>query len=140
MTLDIILGVLALAFAVLAAFLVPALIQLKKTAIQLEAFLKSTEESLLPLLKELKETTGRANQVVGNVESQVAKVDTLFDAAERIGYTVEGINILLRQKVDALASSVSIFSAGMKGAFDYIASRRGQREKKQDTPAGPHYY
>ncbi|MDH4099404.1 MAG: DUF948 domain-containing protein [Nitrospirota bacterium] len=139
MTIDILLGVIALAAVVLTLFLVPALIQLKNTAAQVEQFLDSTSRELGPLLVELKSTTDRLNSLAADIETKAAKVDVAFNAAEHVGYTVEGFNILLKEKVDTLSSSVIVLSAGLQGALQHVIGRFLKREQK-DIPKGPHYY
>lgn len=139
MALDIFLGVVALAVVALTLFLVPALIQLKNTASQLELFLKSTAQNLEPLLVELRKTTEKANMLTSDIEAKAARVDAAFRAVERVGHTVEGLNLLLRERVDSLSSTIMVVSAGAQGAVQYLAEHLLKREKK-DVPTGPHYY
>ena len=139
MNIDILLGIIALAVVALTIFLVPALIQLKNTAAQLEQFLSNTSQDLGPLLVELRSTTDRVNRLAADIENKAAKVDVAFNAVEHAGHTVEGFNILLKEKVDTLSSSVIVLSAGLQGALQYIVGRFSKRERK-DVPTGPHYY
>lgn len=139
MALDIFLGVVALAVVALTLFLVPALIQLKNTASQLELFLKSTSQNLEPLLLELRKTTEKANILTSDIEAKAARVDVAFKAVEHVGHTVEGLNHLLKERVDSLSSTIAVVSAGVRGAVLYFTEHLLKREKK-NAPAGPHYY
>lgn len=139
MALDIFLGVVALAVVALTLFLVPALIQLKNTASQLELFLKSTCQNLEPLLLELRRTTEKAHMLASDIEAKAARVDVALRAVESVGYTVEGFNLMLSKRVDSLSSTVMVVSAGARGAMQYLIGHLLKREKK-NAPAGPHYY
>jgi len=120
-------GIIAGVLIVLAAFLVPAILQITRTAKAAESFLKTTQESLNPLILKLNDTVDRANGVVSEVEESVHNVQQLTKAVGETGALLGEVNNLIRKAGMVLSVTTSGFGAGIKAALGVLT--KGAIEK-----------
>jgi uncharacterized protein YoxC len=113
----IISGVLIL----LLVFVVSAIVQIRRTAKSVEDFLKTTQESLNPLLKELRESVERANRVTAGLESSVNDVQHLSKAIGEAGSIINELNKLIRQSGLAFSIKTASLGVGIKTALNVLA-------------------
>ena len=120
-------GIIAGAVIVLVGFLVPAILQVTRTAKAAEQLLKTTEESLNPLILKLNETVERANRVVEEVELSIGNVQNLTKAIGETGAIVSDINNSVRSIQKFFWVTACGFGAGIKTAFSVLT--KGAVEK-----------
>ncbi len=113
--------IIVLIIAVLAAFLIPAILQIKKTAKAVEDFMKTTQESLNPLLSELRQTIEKTNRAAEGIEESVANVQRLTRSVGETGALIEEVNSLLRQTGVSCAVKTASVGVGIKTAFSVLA-------------------
>ncbi|RJQ49924.1 MAG: DUF948 domain-containing protein [Nitrospiraceae bacterium] len=120
-------GIIAGVLIVLAAFLVPAILQITRTAKAAESFLKSTQESLNPLILKLNETADRANRVTEGVEESVSNVQHLTKAIGETATIIEDVNRTIGRAGMFFSVTSSGLGAGIKAALGVLT--KGAVEK-----------
>lgn len=125
-------GIIAGAVIVLAAFLIPAILQITRTAKAAENFLKTTQESLNPLILRLNETVDGTNRVVSGVEESVNNVRHLTKAVGETGAIIADVNKLLRQAGAIISATTSSFGAGITTALGVLIKGIFQKKTSQE--------
>jgi uncharacterized protein YoxC len=113
-------GVIAGGFIILIAFLVPVILQIKRTAKAAEDFLQSTQDSLNPLLTRLQETVEKTNQVVAKLNESVSDVQQLTKAVGETGAIISDINSLVGKIQMFFSVTSSSLGAGIKTALSVL--------------------
>ncbi len=90
---------LVVLFLLLVCGMVPALLQLRRTARQAEDFLRVVELELRPALIELKEVIRNLNRASDQVAGGIEKVGGTLDAIQETGQTVRYANQLIQHIV-----------------------------------------
>ena len=101
--------------AVLVGFLVPALLQLRRTLATAERTLESTSKSVDLALAELTQTLGRVNKVAGELERGTQQLGSLFEAMHGLGDAVLKIKSSLGAVAAVGASIGPMFVAAVRG-------------------------
>lgn len=114
-------GVLSIALIVLVAFLIPTILQIRKTAKSIDNFLKITESSLNPLLSELRESIEKINRISERVEESVKNVQHFTKSIGEIGVLIDEVNNLLRQTGVSFAVKTASIGVGIKTALSVLA-------------------
>ncbi len=114
-------GVIAGAFIVLVTFLIPVILQIKRTAKAAEDFLLTTQASLNPLLKRLQETVEKTNQVASNLNESISNVQHLTKAVGETGAIIDDVNRLIRQIFSIISCTTSGLGVGIKTALGVLA-------------------
>lgn len=121
MSTQLFLGIITAALIILLAFLIPVILQIRKTAKSAENFFKVTRESLTPLLSELKESVERLNRVTGGVEDSIKNVQHLAKAIGEIGTLVDGLNNFVKQTGLSFSVKTASLGVGIKTALSVLA-------------------
>ena len=124
MIIEIELGIIVLSLVVLVLFLVPVLVQLRKTVEESERLLKSLNYDL-PLL--LKEATGSAqtlNRVTSDVREASERAKVLGQAIGSIGDTVNQIHGAIRSGATSLWLKTTGVIAGVRAAAQVLTKGR----------------
>ncbi len=132
MTEQLFLMVIAAVVVILLGFLIPVILQLRKTAKSAENFLKVTQESLTPLLSELKESAERLNKISEDIEDSVSNVRHLTNAVGEIGAMVDEVNNFVKQTGLSFSIKTASIGAGIKAALSFFAKgiiKTGGKEK-----------
>jgi len=132
MLIEIAVGVVALAAVVLLAFLVPMLIQLRKTAEETERLLRRLNEDLPVLFHEATQAARNMNQVAGDMREGAASARVLGEAMGEIGQTINHVHGLVRGKAGTLLMNLGGVLAGFRAAFDVL------KQKSQSLHQGGH--
>lgn len=114
-------GIIAGAVIVLVAFLIPAVLQITRTAKAAEEFLKTTLASLTPLIAKLNETVDKTNQVAAKLDQSISDVQHLTKAVGETGAIIGDINSFIRKIQTLLLVSTSSFGTGIKTALSVLA-------------------
>ncbi|HEY3198272.1 MAG TPA: DUF948 domain-containing protein [Nitrospirales bacterium] len=124
MIIEIELGIIVLSLLVLVLFLVPVLVQLRKTVEESERLLKTLNYDL-PLL--IKEATGSAqtfNRVSSDVREATERAKVLGQAIGSIGDTVNQIHGAIRNGAVSLWTNATGMIAGARAAAQVLIKGR----------------
>lgn len=124
-------GIIAGAFIVLVTFLIPVILQIKRTAKAAEDFLLTTQASLNPLLKRLQETVEKTNQVAANLNESISNVQHLTKAVGETGAIIDDVNRLIRQIETFISVTTSNLGVGIKTALGVLAQGIIKKENEK---------
>ena len=113
--------ILMLGLILMVIFWIPTILQIRKTAKSLEDFLKTTQETLHPLLLELKEGINRMNRTTEGIEESIKNVQRLTKSVGEIGAMIDGVNSLIRQTGVAFTVKAASTAVGIKTALSVLA-------------------
>ena len=117
-----------LAFAVLAAalvgYLIPVLIQLKKTLSSVDRLVEESEKELLPLLRDLGETASHVRHIATQADEAVKNLgsatSSIRGAAEKIGL----LGQVLEKRVIPRVAVISALAFGIKKGMEFLRKRK----------------
>jgi uncharacterized protein YoxC len=116
MQIDIVALFAAILLLIVVIYLVPMLIQVRNAAQRCDEFLREAQRDLLPMLRELRETTEHLNRAAGKVEDGVGKAAFLADSLEEVGESIHSVNSFLRHDVGRYAGNLASLWLGMRSA------------------------
>jgi uncharacterized protein YoxC len=123
----------AVAFAVLVAYLVPTLIQLKKTIAEADELLTRMNAELPLLLKEMRATSENLNALAEFTRDSVEHAAGFFHAIGSVGDTVQQVNDVVRRTSGTLAMNLaSVAVAGFKAISSVLKDRFHKEEGESD--------
>jgi uncharacterized protein YoxC len=108
---------------VLVCGMVPTFIQLRRTALQAEVFLKVVELELRPALIELKEVIRNLNRTSEQVTGGMEKVGGTLEAIQEVGQTVRIANDLVQQIVFPKLITGAAFMTGLRAGLRTLIAR-----------------
>ena len=114
-------GIITGAFIVLVTFLIPLILQIKRTAKAAEDFLQITQASLNPLLRKLQEAAEKTIQVTDKLDESISNVQHLTEAVGETGAIINHINTLITQISSFISGRTSSFGAGIRTALSVFA-------------------
>ncbi len=121
-------AVMAITLVVLAAFIIPAFVELRKTVIATREFLTSTETELKPIIKDLRETLADLRVLTEGTADKVEDVRTFMEAVGDTGRNLRTINTVIGSAAGLLGGA-SIWLNGAKVAgrliLERISKKRG---------------
>lgn len=117
-----------LAFALLAAalvgYLIPVLIQLKKTLSSVDRLVEESEKELLPLLRDLGETATHVRHIATQADEAVKNLGSatgsIRGAAEKIGL----LGQVLEKQVIPRVAVISALAFGVKKGIEFLRKRK----------------
>ncbi len=119
---------LVVLFLLLVCGMVPALLQLRRTARQAEDFLRVVELELRPALIDLKEVIRNLNRASDQVAGGIEKVGGALDAIQETGQTVRYANQLIKHIVfPKLITGVALMTGLRVGVRTLIVRLLGRR-------------
>lgn len=123
MIIEIAVGILAAGFLVLVAFLVPTLLQVRKTVAESGRLLARLNNELPSLLNEVREMTENVNGLAGQVREGVEHASVLLHAVGEVGDTVQQVHETVRGKSGKLLVNLASVVAGVKAASAVVKDR-----------------
>ncbi|MGH7433140.1 MAG: DUF948 domain-containing protein [Candidatus Methylomirabilales bacterium] len=114
---------LAVLLLVLVCGMVPAFIQIRRTALQAEMFLKVVELELRPALIELKEVIRNLNRASEQVTGGIDKVGGALEAIKETGETLGIANDLIQQIVFPKLITGAAFMTGLRAGLRTLIAR-----------------
>jgi len=121
----------AAAFAVLVGFLVPVLIQVRKTVAESEQLLAKMNADLPPLVGELRAVSQHVNQLTEQARDGVEHAAVLLHAVGEVGESVQQVHNVVRGSSGTLITNVASVLAGFKAATKVMRERYSKE-------GGPH--
>ncbi len=131
---DIVWILIGTSFAVLVAFFIPVLLQLRKTAKESELFFRQINAKVDPLLDEVTETASNCNTISGEMKHGVARASHLFNALGKVGDSVDTVHHLVRGNAFKMVINVASLLAGLRAATE--AMKKGTGANKEGGSNG----
>ena len=127
--------VIAVAFVVLVGYVVPTVIQIRKTVSQSEQLLSQMNDALPGILKEVRQTNKNIQAISMQAREGVERASVLMKAIGDVGQTVTQVHGVVRQRGLAVASNLVRVLLGMRAAAttikDRVQKEGGQMNGKQ---------
>ena len=130
MIMDLAVLLIAIAAIVLAAFIVPVIIEIKKTTVALREFVVNLDRELKPTLHELQGTVTEAKGLIAEVSARTGEIKGLTTALGETGQNLRGINKAIGSATGIIAGT-SVWAAGLKAAFSFILERLAKKRKEE---------
>ena len=116
----------AVAFAVLVGYLVPLLMQVRKTVAESEQLLSKMNTEVPALVAELRAMSQNLNEVTNQVREGTEHAAVLLHAVGEIGESVQQVHNVVRGSSGTLLSNVASVVAGLKAATHVVRERMRQ--------------
>ena len=113
----------AVVFAVLVGYLVPVLMQVRKTVAESEQLLAKMNTELPALVVELRAISQNLNNVTSQAREGVEHAAVLLHAVGEVGESVQHVHNVVRGSGGTLLSNVASMVAGVKAATQVVRER-----------------
>ncbi|MDA8164162.1 MAG: DUF948 domain-containing protein [Desulfobacteraceae bacterium] len=123
--LDFFLIVAALSLAGVAVALVPALLQLKRTARKTELLMDTLNRDISPLMRSLTLAAGTLENLTSLMNEQVERVDAFLDTVEDTGRVLHRTSEIIRKAIVPAAAEIGGLGAGIR-TFIHFFTRPGK--------------
>jgi len=124
----------AVAFALLVGYLVPVLIQVRKTVAESEQLLAKMNNDLPPLIGELRAMSHNVNDLTEQARRGVEHAAVLLHAVGEVGESVQHVHDVVKGSSGTLLTNMASVVAGFKAASQVMKERF--REKGGDHNGG----
>ena len=114
---------IALAFAVLVGYLVPVLIQVRKTVVESEQLLAKMNAEMPPLIVDLRAMSRNLNDLADQARGGVEHAAVLLHAVGEVGESVQHVHDAVRGSGGTLLTNVASMVAGFKAASQVVRER-----------------
>jgi uncharacterized protein YoxC len=113
---DILNLIILVVVIVIAAFLLPLIWQLKKTARETDALLHDLRRELIPSLQDFREITERINRASAKIETGSGHTENLLESLDEIFTSIRQVNRFFRQDACHLAENAACLIMGIRAA------------------------
>ncbi|HYM88833.1 MAG TPA: DUF948 domain-containing protein [Nitrospiraceae bacterium] len=113
----------AVAFALLVGFLVPVLIQVRKTVAESEQLLAKMNNDLPPLIGELRAVSHNVNDLTEQARMGIEHAAVLLHAVGEVGESVQHVHDVVKGSSGSMLSNVASVVAGFKAATKVMKER-----------------
>ena len=113
----------AVAFAVLVGYLVPVLIQVRKTVAESEQLLAKMNNDLPPLIGELRAMSHNVNDLTEQARGAVEHAAVLLHAVGEVGESVQYVHDVVKGSSGSMLTNVASVVAGFKAATQVMKER-----------------
>ena len=113
----------AVAFALLVGYLVPVLIQVRKTVAESEQLLAKMNHDLPPLIGELKAMSHNVNDLTEQARMGVEHAAVLLHAVGEVGESVQQVHNVVRGSSGSMLTNMASVVAGFKAATKVMKER-----------------
>ena len=111
------------AFALLVGFLVPVLIQVRKTVAESEQLLAKMNNDLPPLIGELRAMSHNVNDLTEQARIGVEHAAVLLHAVGEVGESVQHVHEVVKGSSGSMLTNVASVVAGLKAATKVVKVR-----------------
>ncbi|UVT16939.1 MAG: DUF948 domain-containing protein [Nitrospira sp.] len=116
----------AIAFVVLVGYLVPVLMQVRKTVAESEQLLSKMNVEVPALVAELRTMSQNLNDVTNQVRESTEHAAVLLHAVGEVGESVQQVHNIIRGSSGTLLTNVASMVAGFKAATQVVRERMRQ--------------
>ena len=134
---DLAVLIIAVAVVVLVAYLVPTILQVKRTVGQSERLLIRLNHELPGLLKDVKGTNENIRALTDQARVGVDRASTFLNAVGDVGQTVNQVHEAMRGKGGTVMVGLSSLLAGIKAVTSTMKNR--VRKESKDKEGGSSY-
>jgi len=120
-TSNILVAVLAVAIAAGILFLIPVLLELRRTVRTLNSVLKITEESLAPTLRELRTTLENLDRITGDISTVTDDVRVFSGSLRQVGKDVKELSGMVGLLGGGIGAKMAGLRAGVGAGVSYLA-------------------
>jgi uncharacterized protein YoxC len=113
----------AVAFALLVGYLVPVLIQVRKTVAESEQLLAKMNNDLPPLIGELRAMSHNVNDLTEQARIGVEHATVLLHAVGEVGESVQHVHEVVKGSSGSMLTNVASVVAGVKAATKVMKER-----------------
>ena len=113
----------AAAFALLVGYLVPVLIQVRKTVAESEQLLAKMNNDLPPLIGELRAMSHNVNDLTEQARIGVEHAAVLLHAVGEVGESVQHVHEVVKGSSGSMLTNVASVVAGMRVATKVVKER-----------------
>jgi len=113
----------AAAFALLVGFIVPVLIQVRKTVAESEQLLAKMNNDLPPLIGELRAVSHNVNDLTEQARTGVQHAAVLLHAVGEVGESVQQVHEVVKGSSGSMLTNVASVVAGLKAATKVVKER-----------------
>jgi len=113
----------AAAFAVLVGYIVPVLIQVRKTVAESEQLLAKMNNDLPPLIGELRAMSHNVNDLTEQARIGVEHAAVLLHAVGEVGESVQHVHEVVKGSSGSMLTNVASVVAGLKAATKVVKER-----------------
>ena len=113
---DILALIVVVAAVLVVAFLIPMMVQAKKTARQIDEFITLAQRDVLPMLRELREASERINRASAKVEQGVEQAEGLMQSVGEVGDSIHRANHFLQHDVGRYMGNAAGIWLGIRAA------------------------
>jgi uncharacterized protein YoxC len=113
----------AVAFALLVGFLVPMLIQVRKTVAESEQLLAKMNNDLPPLIGELRSLSHNVNDLTEQARMGVEHAAVLLHAVGEVGESVQHVHDVVKGSSGSMLTNMASVVAGFKAATKVMKER-----------------
>lgn len=114
---------LAVAFVVLVGYLVPVLIQIRKTVAESEQLMAKMNQDLPTVVAELRGVSQNLNELTSQARSGVEHAAVLLHAVGEVGESVQQVHSVVRGTSGNMLTNVVSVVAGFKAATQVLRER-----------------
>lgn len=112
-----------IAFVVLVGYLVPVMIQVRKTVAESEQLLAKMNHDLPPLIGELRSISRNMNDLTEQARGGVEHAATLLHAFGEVGESVQQVHDVVKGSSGSMLTNVASVVAGLKAASKVVKER-----------------
>lgn len=123
MIIDLAIVVIALACAVLVGFLVPVLIQVKKTVAETQKLVSNLDREVPALVHEVRSVTEHVGAISGQARDSVEHASALLHAVGDVGDSVQQVHNVVKGRSGSLLVNLAGMLAGVKAASTVVKER-----------------
>jgi uncharacterized protein YoxC len=113
----------AVAFVVLVGFLVPVMIQIRKTVGESEQLLAKMNHDLPPLIGEIRTLSQNMNEATKQARGGVEHAATLLHAVGEVGESVQHMHNAVKGSSGSMLTNMASVVAGFKAATQVMKER-----------------
>jgi len=113
----------AVAFGVLVGFLVPVMIQVRKTVAESEQLLAKMNNDLPPLIGELRAVSHNVNDLTEQARMGVEHAAVLLHAVGEVGESVQHVHDVVKGSSGSMLTNMASVVAGFKAATKVMKER-----------------
>lgn len=113
----------AVAFAVLVGYLVPVMIQVRKTVAESEQLLAKMNHDLPPLIDELRAMSHNMTELTEQARGGVEHAAALLHAVGEVGESVQHVHDVVKGSSGSMLTNVASVVAGLKAATRVMKER-----------------
>ncbi len=118
---DFFIVIATISLAVIVAAMVPALIQINRSARKVEILIDNINIEISPLLKNLSQTSVELQTLSSSLNNKIVKTDAIIDTVQQSADTLLITSNILKNTVMPLITQVGGFGAGLRAFISFFS-------------------